>query len=263
MIIIKDSLPVSESARKELWGFSAEKQQESRLIVLKGIYQNLRSDYRDESLPMPDRAIRHIKVKPEAWRVALEVNSLQVIRAAIGRGQNPERIAVLYPWRGGLAFAKASVKCKIRHHFHIGLKRDESEPHKTAEIYLPLTSKDIVKDFDRVIIADPMLATGGSFVTIIKILLAMGFMEGQITLASIVSAPEGIFNLFNEFPGIKIVTAALDSHLNELGYIQPGLGDAGDKFFSGLTIEYFIPIRWIFSAQEWALLKSLIKAANP
>lgn len=79
------------------------------------------------------------------------------------------------------------------------------------------------------IIVDPMLATGGSMIATIDLLKKAGCK--QIKVLVLVAAPEGIQALEAAHPDIELYTAAIDSHLNEHGYIIPGLGDAGDKIF--------------------------------
>jgi uracil phosphoribosyltransferase len=79
------------------------------------------------------------------------------------------------------------------------------------------------------IITDPMLATGGSMVATIDMLKKHGCQN--IKALVLVATPEGVKAVNDAHPDIKIFTAALDSHLNEHGYIIPGLGDAGDKIF--------------------------------
>lgn len=79
------------------------------------------------------------------------------------------------------------------------------------------------------LIIDPMLATGGSMITTIDMLKAAGCKE--IKALVLVAAPEGVAALEKAHPDVNIYTAAIDSHLNEKGYIIPGLGDAGDKIF--------------------------------
>ncbi|QSI77856.1 MULTISPECIES: uracil phosphoribosyltransferase [Niveibacterium] len=78
-------------------------------------------------------------------------------------------------------------------------------------------------------IIDPMLATGGSLIATIEMLKRNGCRH--ITALTLVSAPEGIRALEAAHPDVAVYTAAIDSHLNEHGYIIPGLGDAGDKIF--------------------------------
>ncbi len=79
------------------------------------------------------------------------------------------------------------------------------------------------------IIIDPMLATAGSMIATIDLLKARGCRD--IRALVLVAAPEGIAALDKAHPDVRCWTAAVDSHLNELGYIIPGLGDAGDKIF--------------------------------
>jgi len=79
------------------------------------------------------------------------------------------------------------------------------------------------------LIIDPMLATGGSLVATIDMLKRNGCK--QIKAIVMVAAPEGVKLVNAQHPDVEIVTASLDSHLNEQGYIIPGLGDAGDKIF--------------------------------
>ncbi|QLB21293.1 uracil phosphoribosyltransferase [Vespertiliibacter pulmonis] len=79
------------------------------------------------------------------------------------------------------------------------------------------------------IIVDPMLATGGSMIATIDLLKKAGCK--QIKVLVLVAAPEGLEALKRTHPDIELYTAAIDDHLNEQGYIIPGLGDAGDKIF--------------------------------
>ncbi|WP_434776993.1 uracil phosphoribosyltransferase [Neisseria sp. Ec49-e6-T10] len=79
------------------------------------------------------------------------------------------------------------------------------------------------------LILDPMLATGGSVVATIDMLKAKGCQ--QIKVLVLVAAPEGVKAVNSAHPDVMIYTASLDSHLNEAGYIIPGLGDAGDRLF--------------------------------
>ena len=81
----------------------------------------------------------------------------------------------------------------------------------------------------RVIVVDPMLATGNSVAAAITRLKEKGAKD--IRLVCLLSAPEGIKRFSEEHPDVQIYTAAVDSHLNSHGYIVPGLGDAGDRMF--------------------------------
>lgn len=82
-----------------------------------------------------------------------------------------------------------------------------------------------------VVLTDPMLATGGSAIRAIKQLLEAGAKEDQILFLTVVSSPEGLRRLGKEYPSIRVVTCAVDSHLNEHKYIVPGLGDFGDRYY--------------------------------
>jgi uracil phosphoribosyltransferase len=80
-----------------------------------------------------------------------------------------------------------------------------------------------------VILMDPMLATGNSAVAAVDLLKGRGARD--IRFVCLVAAPEGVTRMRKEHPDVPIWTAAIDSHLNEKGYIVPGLGDAGDRMF--------------------------------
>ena len=79
------------------------------------------------------------------------------------------------------------------------------------------------------IVIDPMLATAGSMIATVNLLQQRGCKD--IRALVLVAAPEGISALGKAHPGVRCWTASIDSHLNEVGYIIPGLGDAGDKIF--------------------------------
>ena len=108
---------------------------------------------------------------------------------------------------------------------HIGLYRNE-ETLKPVEYYYKMP-KDIEKR--EVIVLDPMLATGGSGVDCITRLKKDGVKK--IKFLCIIAAPEGIKKINEIHPDVEIYCAAIDDHLNENGYIVPGLGDAGDRIF--------------------------------
>jgi len=110
---------------------------------------------------------------------------------------------------------------------HIGLYRDP-ETLMPIEYYCKLPS-DIVER--EVFVVDPMLATGGSAVAALDVLIKKGVPAKQIKLLCIVSCPEGVARVHEHHPDIDVYSAAHDSHLNEHGYIVPGLGDAGDRLF--------------------------------
>jgi uracil phosphoribosyltransferase len=89
------------------------------------------------------------------------------------------------------------------------------------------------------LIIDPMLATAGSMIATVDLLKRRGCKD--IRALVLVAAPEGIAALDKAHPEVRCWTAAIDSHLNEVGYIIPGLGDAGDKIFGTVPAHCFLP----------------------
>ena len=108
---------------------------------------------------------------------------------------------------------------------HIGLYRDP-ETLKAVEYYFK-APHDI--DERLTIVMDPMLATANSAIAAIDLLKGRGARE--LRFVCLLAAPEGIAKLQASHPDVSIWTAAVDSHLNDHGYIVPGLGDAGDRMF--------------------------------
>lgn len=109
--------------------------------------------------------------------------------------------------------------------WHIGLYRDE-RTLKPVSYYNKLPTMPTVQVC---LVLDPMLATGGSAVATVDILKKWGAQ--RIKFVGILAAPEGILTLQTAHPDVPIHVAHIDSHLNEIGYIVPGLGDAGDRLF--------------------------------
>ena len=108
---------------------------------------------------------------------------------------------------------------------HIGLYRDP-ETLEPVEYYCKLPADIEERD---VFVVDPMLATGGSAVDAINQLKKHGCQN--IRFLCIIAAPEGLKSLTEAHPDVDVYVGALDDHLNEIGYIVPGLGDAGDRIF--------------------------------
>lgn len=108
---------------------------------------------------------------------------------------------------------------------HVGLYRNE-ETLKPVRYYYKMP-KDIANR--EVIVLDPMLATGGSAIDTITMLKEDGVTN--IKFLCVISAPEGIQKLQEVHPDVKIYTTTVDKKLNDIGYIVPGLGDAGDRIF--------------------------------
>ena len=109
--------------------------------------------------------------------------------------------------------------------WHIGLYRDE-KTLKPVSYYNRLPTAPTVRVC---LVLDPMLATGGSAVATVDILKKWG--AERIKFVGILAAPEGIAALQEAHPDVDIHVAQIDSHLNDIGFIVPGLGDAGDRQF--------------------------------
>ena len=137
-----------------------------------------------------------------------------------------KKMAIIPILRAGLGMVDGIIQlvpgCKVG---HIGLYRDPVtlEP---VEYYCKLPN-DIAER--EIIVLDPMLATGGSASA------AIGFIKQRgchnIRLVNLIAAPEGIARIQKDHPDVDVYVAALDEHLNDHGYIVPGLGDAGDRLF--------------------------------
>ena len=109
--------------------------------------------------------------------------------------------------------------------WHIGLKRDE----RTLQPLQYYANKPVRPDVQLCLMLDPMLATGGSASACCTLLKEWGVT--RIKYIGIIAAPEGIQKLHADHPDVPIHVGAIDSHLNDIGYIVPGLGDAGDRQF--------------------------------
>ena len=107
----------------------------------------------------------------------------------------------------------------------IGLYRNE-ETLEPVEYYVKLPADVAERD---VLVLDPMLATGNSTAAAVTVLKNAG--ARHITVIALIAAPEGIAQIERDHPDIHVVVASIDSHLNEKGYIVPGLGDAGDRLY--------------------------------
>lgn len=165
-----------------------------------------------------------------AYEMTRNLNLKEIpIETPMGKttGYQLEKDVVLVPiLRAGLGMVDGIKKeiptAKIG---HIGLYRDE-ESLKPQQYYAKFP-KNIAES--TVFILDPMLATGGSSVAAIDIVKKTG--AKNISLICLVGVQEGVDNVLRNHPDVEIFLAALDSHLNEIGYIVPGLGDAGDRLF--------------------------------
>ena len=137
-----------------------------------------------------------------------------------------DRIGFVPILRAGIGMVDAALDMiPTAQVWHIGLYRD----HRTLmpiEYYNKLPVQPTV---DICYVLDPMLATAGSATATVKILKDWG--ARRIKFVGLIAAPEGVARLHEEHPDVPIYVGAVDDHLNEHGYIVPGLGDAGDRQF--------------------------------
>lgn len=130
--------------------------------------------------------------------------------------------------RAGLCMIDGAVEvfpeAQVR---HIGLYRDETTL-KPVEYYVKIPAELAADTI--VYILDPMLATGGSAIAAVDIMKQRGVKS--IHFCCLIASPEGVKRLSEAHPDVAIHTTAIDEKLNEIGYIIPGLGDAGDRAFN-------------------------------
>lgn len=160
------------------------------------------------TLPTTSVAVETPMERTQGKRLnALDPVLVPVLRAGLG---------LLQPFLNVLPTAKVG---------HLGLFRDHDTlvPVPYYKNFPPLLEERPV------FVLDPMLATGGSASEAVRQLKVAG--ARQITLASVLAAPEGVARLQEDHPDLRIIITALDRQLNEKGYILPGLGDAGDRIF--------------------------------
>jgi len=158
-------------------------------------------------LPVEPVEIETPMAKCTGYQLSKEVVIVPILRAGIGLLDGIRRL---------VPTAKVGF---------IGMYRNE-ETLEPVEYFAKFP-----KDMENAItmIVDPMLATGGSACDAIEAVRKRG--AKQIKLVCLVGAPEGVKNIQAKYPDVDIYLAALDDHLNENGYIVPGLGDAGDRIF--------------------------------
>lgn len=136
-------------------------------------------------------------------------------------------VGIIPVLRAGLGMAEGILELfPAAEVWHIGLFRDETTLRPT-EYYSKLPARPRIT---LALVVDPMLATGGSAVRACEILKAAGVP--RVKLLSLIAAPEGIRRMSEAMPDVPIHVGAIDERLNEVGFIYPGLGDAGDRQFA-------------------------------
>ncbi|MCA9839246.1 MAG: uracil phosphoribosyltransferase [Trueperaceae bacterium] len=192
-----------------------------KITLLRDKHTNVR-DFRalctEISMLMAFEAMRDLPLEPT--EVETPLATATVNRLA---GKKLALVAIL---RAGLIMADGILNLVPSARVgHLGLYRDH-DTLKPVQYFRKLPS-DIAER--SVFVLDPMLATGGSAIAALDVLKELNI--SSIKLLCIIGAPEGVEAVHKAHPDIPILLGALDSHLNDKGYIVPGLGDAGDRIY--------------------------------
>ncbi|TAK14428.1 MAG: uracil phosphoribosyltransferase [Anaerolineae bacterium] len=187
--------------------------------------------------------LRDVNTEPKKFReLVRELGALLCYEATADLGTKPltvttpmgdaqgvhltDRIGLVPILRAGLGMVEGVWELMPNAEvWHIGLYRDE-KTLRPVEYYNKLPVSPTV---EVCLVLDPMLATGGSATATVDILKKWGVR--RIKFVGLLGAPEGIKAMQTQHPDVPIHLAKIDSHLNEIGYIVPGLGDAGDRQF--------------------------------
>lgn len=143
-----------------------------------------------------------------------------------------EKVAFVAILRASLGMLASAMNFFPQGEFHVlGMKRNEEDPyHNEPNFYLDRLH-EMSPDIDRIVVMDPMLATGGSMVSALKAISERHKFKGKIQVVCLIAAETGVKLIAEKFPKVTITCAGLDKKLNKNAYIIPGLGDAGDRLF--------------------------------
>lgn len=164
------------------------------------------------------------------WLPTLETTVKTPLAECPATFVNPQvPIAVVPILRAGLTLLDgAQTLLPLASTYHLGLVRNEETLQATC--YLNKLPEKLDPE-TRVIILDPMLATGGTVIIALDEVTKRGAVPDMIRIISVVAAPPALQKLGQHYPSLNIYTAMIDEGLNNNGYIVPGLGDAGDRAF--------------------------------
>jgi uracil phosphoribosyltransferase len=174
--------------------------------------QKLLTILRDRSLPI------------ETFRKTAEE-----LAQCFARDHQGEKNVILIPiLRSGLAMLPPFIKCFPRAPIgFFGMRRDE----KTLKPQLYYKNLPAFHSDEKILILDPMIATGGSMSLAIQLLKQEEVLEKQIVAISLIGSKMGVAAVQKRFPSIQIECAAIDEEIDSFGFIVPGLGDFGDRYF--------------------------------
>jgi len=180
-------------------------------------HRKLRELVREIAIMLCYEATRDLKLVPTTIRTPLAATTGGVVQESIGL------VPIL---RAGLGMVNGVWEMiPGAQVWHLGIYRDE-KTLRPVEYYNRLPIEPTVQ---LCLILDPMLATGGSASAAVDVLKNWGVR--RVKFVGLIAAPEGIAHLSERHPDVPIHVAAVDDHLNEVGFIVPGLGDAGDRQF--------------------------------
>jgi uracil phosphoribosyltransferase len=164
------------------------------------------------------------------WLPTLEMTIETPLASCPATFVNPEvPIAVIPILRAGLALLEgAQSLLPLASVYHLGLVRNEETLE--ASCYLNKLPPEFAPQ-TRIMITEPMLATGGTILKTMEELTKRGIDPTLVRIISVVVAPPALQKLSEKYPGLKIYAATIDEQVNEHGFIIPGLGDAGDRTF--------------------------------
>lgn len=187
----------------------------------KTAFETLRYGYPDKSPSLQTSGLE--------FRVNAETIIKQIVEY-ITQDLDKEKVVVLLPWRSALAYVKGFQGIGVNSFYHLSSKRNE----ETLETEVDFEEGEMGEN-NTIIIADPMLASGNTIIDSIQRCLKKGVRLENIIVSAVLAAPEGVDKIKGLYPEVTIMIGQLDSHLDGRGYIVPGLGDFGDKYFADLT----------------------------
>lgn len=145
----------------------------------------------------------------DGLRITSQTCGVSIARA--GESMEAELRAVCPAIRIGKILIQRDKVTKLPHLYYSALPNDIAQRH--------------------VLLLDPMLATGGTALAAIQVLLDKGVAEENIVFINLLTAPEGITAVCQRYPNVRFVTSAIEARLNEKAYMVPGIGDFGDRYF--------------------------------
>ncbi|MFP3160759.1 MAG: uracil phosphoribosyltransferase [Vulcanisaeta sp.] len=166
----------------------------------------------------------------------VEVETPLGVKAKGVRIKDLDHVVIIQVLRAAMPLVEGLVKIFANARMGVVSARRVEESHKpgSLDFDIEVTYVKVPRIFgdDVLIIADPMLATGSTIVTVLRHVLKYGNPKRTIVV-SVIATRYGIERVFKEYPFAEIYTVSIDPELNERGYIIPGLGDAGDRAFGG------------------------------